>query len=188
MRKLQFGLLTLVVAFGIPLGVQSQPFLLAAPPAVQQLVKDRPAKPLATALTPSQKGLTAPSLWWIDRQYGQKLVVNWLVYPANRAGQKQVNLIVRSDIWSRYGYSERYAAVNHFGTFANEYGHQLLVLNRQGTALAAYVCDLAQPPPAFVKGALDFRQQVIPEYPPSDSQSRSDCQIWLSPITAQSGF
>lgn len=188
MLKFQLGLLTLVMAFGVPLRLRSQPFLRTAPPEIQQLVQDRPSQPLATALTPSQDGLTVPSLWWTDRQYGQKLVVNWLVYPPNSRGKKQVNLIIRSDIWSRYTYSERYAVVNHFGTFANQYGHQLVVLNRQGTTLAAYVCDLAKPPPTVVEGALDFQQQTIPKYPLTGSPSRTDCQLWLSPIAAQSSF
>ncbi len=188
MRKFQLGLLTLILGLGMPGKLRAQPFLKTAPAVIQQLVTDRPAEPLATALTPSQKGLTVPSLWWTDRQYGQKLVVNWLVYPPNTAGDKQVNLIIRSDIWSRYSYSERYAVINQFGTFANQYGHQLVVFNRQSTPLAAYVCDLPKTPPNFVSGALDFRQQAIPEYPLTSSQSRSACQLWLSPISGQSGF
>ena len=187
MGKFPLGLLTLLVC-GMPLRLRAQPFLKTAPAAIQQLVNNRPAQPLASALTPSQKGLTVPSLWWTDRQYGQKLVVNWLVYPPNTAGDKQVNLIIRSDIWSRYTYSERYAVINQFGTFANQYGHQLVVFNRQGTPLAAYVCDLSKMPPRFVEGARDFRQQAIPEYPLTGSQGRSACQLWLSPVAGQSGF
>ncbi len=185
-HKLKLGLLSLMVALGMPWEVRSQPSLTTPPPAVAKLLLTRPTSPIATALTPSQKGLTVPSLWWTDRQYGQKLVVNWLVYPENTLGQRQVNLIVRSDIWSRYTYSERYAVANHFGTFASQYGHQLIVLNRQGFPLASYLCDLADTRPTIVRGALDFRQRAIPEY--SLEQSQAKCQLWLSPAATQSGF
>lgn len=185
-RILRLVFLSLLLS-AVPVSVRAQLFLKSAPQAVQRLVRDRPVKPVATALTPSQQGLTVPSLWWTDRQYGQKLVVNWLVYPANAAGQKQVNLVVRSDIWSRFTYSERYAVVNQFGTFANTYGHQLIILNRQGTPLAGYVCDLADVAPRLVRGAVDFRARAIPEYPLTPA-NEPQCQLWLSPIAAQSGF
>jgi hypothetical protein len=174
-------LLTVVLLAGLP--ARSQTALASIPDPVEQLLRDRPA-PIASALTPSQQGLTAPSLWWTDQLYGQKLVVNWLVFPANTAGQKQVNLIVRADIWSRYTYSERYAVTNHFGSFANQYGHQLVVINREGAPLGSYLCNLADTPSTLVKGVRDFRQRPVPEY----ALEQTKCQVWLSPLVAQSGF
>ncbi|MEG4445709.1 hypothetical protein QUB47_28095 [Microcoleus sp. AT9_B5] len=35
---------------------------------------------------------------------------------------------------------ERYQFVNRFGTVASEYGYNVRVCNRQGTALAVYSC------------------------------------------------
>ncbi|MGB7413975.1 MAG: hypothetical protein WA902_07180 [Thermosynechococcaceae cyanobacterium] len=163
--------------------VRSQTALSPIPAEVEQLLRDRPT-PVASALTPSQQGLTPPSLWWTDQLYGQKLVVNWLVFPTNTAGDKQVNLIVRSDIWSRYTYSERYAFTSHFGSFANQYGYQLLVIDRQGLPLASYLCNLAKATSSVVQGAKDFRRLPISEY----ALDQTQCDIWFSPLTAQSGF
>ncbi len=178
--KLSLALLALLLAMD---PVRSQTALTPIPKKVEQLLRDRPT-PLSSALTPSQQGLTPPSLWWTDQLYGQKLVVNWLVFPANIAGEKQVNLIVRSDLWSRYTYSERYAVTNHFGSFANQYGYQLVVIDRQGLPLASYLCNLANTPSSLVQGARDFRRLPIPEY----ALDQAKCNIWFSPLTAQSGF
>ena len=60
----------------------------------------------------------------------------WFVDPGNT----WVIIIVNRQLWSLLDYMERYQFVNRFGTVASEYGYNVRVCNRQGTALAVYSC------------------------------------------------
>ncbi|HAZ46361.1 MAG TPA: hypothetical protein DDW76_02155 [Cyanobacteria bacterium UBA11369] len=101
-----------------------------------------PSGSVLTANTISQTGLTRPSLWWADEQFGNKLINNWCAYPAER----RIDLIVNRQIWSLLTYLERYAFVNHFGTVARDFQYNLRVFNQQNSPLATYTCNFSTTP------------------------------------------
>lgn len=78
-----------------------------------------------------------PSLWLAQKLFGGKLLDRWFVDPGNT----WVIIIVNRQLWSLLDYMERYQFVNRFGTVASEYGYNVRVCNRQGTALAVYSCQ-----------------------------------------------
>ncbi|MEG4572712.1 hypothetical protein QUA56_08420 [Microcoleus sp. N3A4] len=84
----------------------------------------------------SQTEKSVPSLWLAQKLYGGKLLDRWFVDPGNT----WVIIIVNRQLWSLLDYMERYQFVNRFGTVASEYGYNVRVCNRQGTALAVYSC------------------------------------------------
>ena len=84
----------------------------------------------------SQTERSVPSLWLAQKQFGGKLLDRWFIAPGNT----WVIIIVNRQLWSLLDYMERYQFVNRFGTASSEYGYNLRVCNRQGTALAVYSC------------------------------------------------
>src|SRR6476469_5004259 len=84
----------------------------------------------------SQTEKSVPSLWLAQKQFGGKLLDRWFVDPGNT----WVIIIVNRQLWSLLDYMERYQFVNRFGTVASDYGYNVQVCNRQGTALAVYSC------------------------------------------------
>lgn len=155
------------------------------PPHVAALVAlDRQSLPvIATALTPSQRGLTVPSLWWADDQFGDKLVENWIVYARRPNTQARTDLIIRRALWNTLNYYERYAVVNRFGTVASDYGYNLLVFDRENDLLAAYTCSFSRVAPDYLEEVRDFRGNPVPDYVPAAKPSRLPCQLWLNPTT-----
>ena len=85
----------------------------------------------------SQTEKSVPSLWLAQKLFGGKLLDRWFVDPGNT----WVIIIVNRQLWSLLDYMERYQFVNRFGTVASEYGYNVRVCNRQGTALAVYSCQ-----------------------------------------------
>ncbi|WP_445249851.1 hypothetical protein [Microcoleus sp. OTE_8_concoct_300] len=85
----------------------------------------------------SQAEKSVPSLWLAQKLFGGKLLDRWFVDPGNT----WVIIIVNRQLWSLLDYMERYQFVNRFGTVASEYGYNVRVCNRQGTALAVYSCE-----------------------------------------------
>ncbi|WP_293313947.1 MULTISPECIES: hypothetical protein [unclassified Microcoleus] len=84
----------------------------------------------------SQAEKSTPSLWLAQKQFGGKLLDRWFVDRSNT----WVIIIVNRQLWSLLDYMERYQFVNRFGAASSEYGYNLRVCNRQGTALAVYAC------------------------------------------------
>jgi hypothetical protein len=84
----------------------------------------------------SQTEKSTPSLWLAQKQFGGKLLDRWFVDRSNT----WVIVIVNRQLWSLLDYMERYQFVNRFGAASSEYGYNLRVCNRQGTALAVYAC------------------------------------------------
>ncbi len=84
----------------------------------------------------SQAEPSVPSLWLAEKQFGGKLLDRWFVDRTNT----WVIIIVNRQLWSLLDYMERYQFVNRFGAASSEYGYNLRVCNRQGTALAVYTC------------------------------------------------
>jgi hypothetical protein len=89
----------------------------------------------------SQVGLTIPSLWWVDEQFGDRLLENWAAFPAEDGLPPRVDLMVNEQVWRIYQPIERYAFVNQFGTSAQDYGYITRVYDRRNELLAAYLCD-----------------------------------------------
>lgn len=100
---------------------------------------------IITKDTICQTGLTIPSLWWADEQFGDKLLENWLAYP----DEKRIDLVVNRQIWGLMDYYQRYAFVHRMGTVVRETGdpgetgYNLRVFNRQEPelCLASYTCS-----------------------------------------------
>lgn len=98
-----------------------------------------------TANTICQQQLTIPSLWWANAQFGDKLLENWLTYPADGTAAARIDLVVNRQNWSLIDYLERYEFVNHFGTVARDYGYNVRVFNYQRELLATYTCNATSP-------------------------------------------
>ena len=100
----------------------------------------QPSCPTGNANLPSpplsQTEKSVPSLWLAQKQFGGKLLDRWFIDPGNT----WVIIIVNRQLWSLLDYMERYQFVNRFGTASSEYGYNLRICNRQGTALAVYSC------------------------------------------------
>lgn len=101
-----------------------------------------PKDNVITADTIYQKQLTVPSLWWAQEQSENKLLDNWIAYPANNAQPGRVDLIVNEQIWSVLDYLERYTFVNRLGSVARTYGYNIRVFNYEKEPLATYTCNL----------------------------------------------
>ncbi len=156
-KSLLFGSIAIAVAVGF---VQAPADSVEEPTLAEIIAKLCPAPKPATALldlkpielnaalvegtitadTISQGGLTVPSLWWADEQFGGKLLDNWVAYAGTAETPARVDLIVNRQLWSLLTYLERYRFVNEFGTVARDYGYDVRVFNRQGVFLAAYTC------------------------------------------------
>lgn len=85
-------------------------------------------------------GLTLPSLWWTQEQFGGKLLATWIANSGADGTPPRVDLIVNQQIWSNYTYLERYTFLNQFGEAAQDFG-STRVFNRQQELLAAYICS-----------------------------------------------
>lgn len=96
---------------------------------------------VVTASDISQAGLTMPSLWWVEQQFGDRLLENWAAFPADDGLPPRVDLMVNEQVWRIYQPVERYAFVNRFGTSAQTYGYITRVYDRRNDLLAAYLCD-----------------------------------------------
>ncbi|NJK65431.1 MAG: hypothetical protein HC789_00860 [Microcoleus sp. CSU_2_2] len=112
--------------------------LLPQPPAAFAQQSACPSGDVSNFPSPplSQTQKSIPSLWLAQKQFGGKLLDRWFVDPSDT----WVILIVNRQLWSLLDYMERYQFVNRFGTVASEYGYNIQVCNRQGTALAVYSC------------------------------------------------
>jgi hypothetical protein len=100
-----------------------------------------------TANTICQQQLTIPSLWWATEQFGDKLLDNWLAYPATGTTPARIDLVVNRENWTLLDYLERYEFLNHFGTVARDYGYNVRLFNYQEELLATYTCNFNTTPP-----------------------------------------
>ena len=101
-----------------------------------------PRDNVITADTIFQKQLTVPSLWWAQEQSQNKLLDNWIAYPASNSQSGRVDLIVNEQIWNVLDYLERYNFVNRLGSVARSYGYNIRVFSYEKEALATYTCNL----------------------------------------------
>ncbi|NJN24436.1 MAG: hypothetical protein HC810_08685 [Acaryochloridaceae cyanobacterium RL_2_7] len=149
------------------------------PLQTQKLLQGPLPPPSSTSATPSQDGISLPSLWWADRLFGEKLVTDWSAYQSPNPQVQQVQIFVRSNLWTRFSYLERYEFLNHFAAVTRVYGYQMLVLDSRGYPLASYLCDFSQKAPKQVVGVQDARQQSVWNYERADG-SDLDCDLWMN--------
>ncbi|MEB3219055.1 MAG: hypothetical protein VKN72_22845 [Nostocales cyanobacterium 94392] len=103
---------------------------------------NNPTDNIITANTIYQQQLTVPSLWWAQEQSENKLLDNWIAYPASNSQPGRVDLIVNEEVWNILDYLERYNFVNHLGSVARGYGYNIRVFNYEKEPLATYTCNL----------------------------------------------
>ncbi|MDX2228334.1 MAG: hypothetical protein NW220_01760 [Leptolyngbyaceae cyanobacterium bins.349] len=103
-----------------------------------------------TSNNPSSIQLSTPSLWWISdqlaalRQFGNKLIQQWVARPAQAGEPGQVDLLVNRQQWSLLDYFQRYEFVNKFSAIARSFGYNTRVYdNPDRIPVALYICDFS---------------------------------------------
>jgi hypothetical protein len=99
---------------------------------------------IVTKNTISPSGLTIPSLWWVNDQFGSDLLQNWFAYSGTDGTPRRVDLLVNQQVWSGYNYIQRYSFLSHFGTTSRQFGYSTRVFNQRWELLAAYICDFGR--------------------------------------------
>jgi hypothetical protein len=105
-----------------------------------------PVDGITTANTFNQDKSTVPSLWWAKENSENKLLDNWIAYPASSETSARVDLIVNQQVWSVLDYLERYQFINNLGTDARGYGYNVRVFNYQQELLGTYTCNFSTTP------------------------------------------
>ncbi len=123
---------------------QTAPVASKAPLELDLLTNSKGS--VVTANTINQGQLSVPSLWWTKENAENKLLDNWIVYPASDNEPKRIDLVVNQQIWSLLDYLERYHFVNALGTVARNQGYNVRVFNYQEERLATYTCNFASSP------------------------------------------
>ncbi len=106
----------------------------------------RNPKDVITANTISQRGLSVPSLWLAKQNFENKLLNNWIAYPATNTEPARVDLLVNQQVWISLDYIERYGFVNSFGNVARNNGYNVRVFDYQKERLATYTCNFITTP------------------------------------------
>ena len=106
----------------------------------------QPKDNIITAKTIDPQKLTVPSLWWSKQTSENKLLDNWIAYPASSTEPPRADLIVNQQIWSLLDYLEKYGFVNNLGRIASKYGYNIRVFNYQKEMLGTYTCNFSQSP------------------------------------------
>jgi hypothetical protein len=146
--------------------------LLTDVPDPYTLIEQSDAGAIQSASTISQTGLTVPSLWWTDDQFGGKLLETWFAFPSAEGIPPRVDLVINQQVWSLYTYLERFAFMNRFGTATRDFGYNMRVFNRQRNLLAAYICDF--PPIDAADAGL-----AAPFEATSESSNLPNCEVFL---------
>ncbi|MCC5635854.1 hypothetical protein LC593_08295 [Nostoc sp. CHAB 5844] len=106
----------------------------------------KPNGTVITANTISPQGLTTPSLWLAKANSEDKLLDNWIAYPASVTAPGRVDAIVNQQVWSILDYLERYSFINRLGSVARKDVYNLRVFNYQQELLASYTCNFQTSP------------------------------------------
>ncbi|MBD2501935.1 hypothetical protein [Anabaena azotica] len=106
----------------------------------------KPKELVNTANTINLSGLSTPSLWWAKDISENKLLDNWIAYPATENESRRVDLIVNQQIWSLLDYLERYNFINRLGSTARRDGYNVRVFNYQKELLGTYTCSFNYSP------------------------------------------
>jgi hypothetical protein len=187
-RSLQIGAIALL-ASGLAMGGRSAQAqestlpVIRVPVEVQTLLDQARVQNDGRPPQPSQQRLTIPSVWWIDRQFGEKLVLDWGAFAAP---EPQLQVQVRSNLWARFDFFERYAFVHHFGSFSRSHGYQLLVVDRANYPLAAYLCQFETVTPAIAPPIAE--RQGEPPVLSEEQLADLPCKLWMNPIYPRVGI
>ena len=106
----------------------------------------KPKSSVITATTISQRYLTVPRLWRAQNSAENKLLANWIAYPASVQEPARVDLVVNQQIWSLLDYLERYDFINRLGTAARRDNYNVRVFNYQEELLGTYTCNFSISP------------------------------------------
>ncbi|NDJ22446.1 hypothetical protein GS682_12535 [Nostoc sp. B(2019)] len=106
----------------------------------------KPKDYVITANTINLEKIATPSLWWAKENSENKLLDNWIAYPASAKEPARADLIVNQQIWSLLDYLERYDFVNRLGSVARKDGYNVRVFNYQQELLATYTCNFNTSP------------------------------------------
>ncbi len=101
----------------------------------------KPNNSVMTSATISQRYLTIPSLWRAQKSAENKLLADWIAYPASATEPARVDIIVNQQIWSLLDYLERYDFINRLGTSVRKDKYNVRVFNYQEEFLGSYTCD-----------------------------------------------
>jgi hypothetical protein len=129
-----------------PSTAQTEASIPAASDAPLQLNLLKNPKGVITANTINQGQLTVPSLWWAKENSENKLLDNWIAYPASGTQPARVDVVVNQQFWSILDYLERYNFVNRVGSLARNYRYNIRVFNYQQERLATYTCNFNTSP------------------------------------------
>jgi hypothetical protein len=149
MRQLGFVLSISLTTFLLavhPSVAQTAPVPVASKAPVELDLLTNPKGSVITADTINQAQLSVPSLWWAKENSENKLLDNWIVYPASDKEAKRIDLVVNQQIWSLLDYLERYHFVNALGTVARNQGYNVRIFNYQEERLATYTCNFGTSP------------------------------------------
>ncbi|MBE9008265.1 hypothetical protein IQ259_25175 [Fortiea sp. LEGE XX443] len=124
----------------LPSLAETSPLLPSDAPLELDLLT-KPNDTVITANTISPQGLTTPSLWLAKANSENKLLDNWIAYPASAKAPGRVDVIVNQQVWSILDYLERYSFVNRLGNVARKDVYNLRVFNYQQELLASYTCN-----------------------------------------------
>jgi len=116
-------------------------------------------KGVITANTINQRQLTVPSLWWAKENSENKLLDNWIAYPAEGTQPARVDVVVNQQFWSILDYLERYNFVNRVGSLARNYKYNIRVFNYQQERLATYTCNF-NTSPALCRIDIDSQNKL----------------------------
>ena len=106
----------------------------------------QPKDHIITAKTIDPQKLTVPSLWWAKENSENKLLENWIAYPASQTEPPRADLIVNQQIWGLLDYLQKYVFVNRLGSLASQSGYNIRIFNYQKEPLATYTCNFPQSP------------------------------------------
>jgi hypothetical protein len=140
---LTISLTTLLVS---PSLAQTTPVPMPSSAPLQLDLLAKPKDYVITASTINLERLTTPSLWWAKENSENKLLDNWIAYPALGKEPARADLIVNQQIWSLLDYLERYDFVNRLGGVARKDGYNVRVFNYQQELLATYTCNFNTSP------------------------------------------
>jgi hypothetical protein len=138
------NLTTFSLVFILPSKAENIPLPSDAPLELELLTQ--PKDNIITAKTIHPQKLTVPSLWWAKENSENKLLDNWIAYPASSTEPPRVDLIVNQQIWSLLDYLERYVFVNSLGSMASKSGYNIRVFDYQKEPLATYTCNFPKSP------------------------------------------
>jgi len=141
------------------------------------------AMPVATnrvvfSESPSEEGLTVPSLWWAVQQFGGTAVQRWQAYPAEVGVGGRVDLFIAPSVWGRMSYLQRFALVNQLGNASRSFGYNLILRDRRDVIYGAYTCRFDAVAAQYLPQAIDATGAAVPLFLP---QTELDCSVWINP-------